>query len=95
MKNLFIGILAGVLATPVAAAIYQIVAWFAYGFNESAMVFADMLKFWLIKGTVGIVYSVVFMLFYCLPVFLLLAKFNYANKLLVTIAAILPIQYCR
>lgn len=90
MKNIFIGILFGVLAVPIATSLYGVGAWFAYGFADSDMTFLDLLSYHAMTGIPGALFGLAVLIAYGLPLFLLLRRFKLANPVSVAIFCILP-----
>jgi len=90
MKHIAIGITLGCFVVPVATVIFSIITWFAYGLNKFELGFIDTLIYGASTGVVGILFALIFLLIYGLPLFLILRHFNRANMRAVVIAAILP-----
>tara|TARA_R110002072_G_C7617908_1_gene505652 strand:- start:123 stop:527 length:405 start_codon:yes stop_codon:yes gene_type:complete len=90
MKRIIQGIIFGTIIVPVATVIYQIVAWFAYGFEESDLAFKEMLIYGAMNGVFGSMFALVVLVVYGLPVFLLLRHFSLANWLSVVVFAVAP-----
>jgi riboflavin transporter FmnP len=90
MKRIIQGIALGTIIVPVATVIYQLVAWFAYGFGESDLAFTEMLTYGAMNSVFGAIVALVVLVVYGLPVFLLLRHFSLANWLAVVVFTVTP-----
>ena len=90
MKHIIKGIIFGSIVLPIAAVMYQFVAWFVYGFSESTFTFFGLLIYGASTGTFGILFALIFLVIYGLPLFLVSRYFGFASWLTVAIFAIFP-----
>jgi hypothetical protein len=94
MKNIGYGILAGCLVAPVSSVLHLLIHaailsnLFAEGYFQT--VASQFVAKLYIGATVGILISVISLLLYALPIFLLLRKFKLANKWMVLVFALAP-----
>ncbi|MFT7560882.1 MAG: Sec-independent protein secretion pathway component TatC [Flavobacteriales bacterium] len=90
MKHLLKAIIAATLAIPIAAILYQIVAWLAYGFYKSELEFTSILMLGAGKGVFGALLGFFFICLYGLPVFLILRYFEKTNLYIAIFVSISP-----